>query len=167
MAETNTTKKEPEKKPVENKAETKTESKPTEPATTPSPTDTATPPVLTPPTVPAQPAGQAQAPAQQKSHLWAWILGGCFGIVIIFLIGLGVLGWLAVREAKKGLQQFQPGIQGVQNNVDQLNKEAQEWQKKSEQMRNNLPADLQNMNINGDFQGNGNFPMDTGYPIQE
>lgn len=122
--------------------------------------DSATPEAASvPPTSPPSP-NQPQTPStpQQKSHALAWVLGGCFALLIVFLAGLAILGWLAYREAKKSVEQYQPTIQGVQGNLDQFNKEAQEWQKKSQQLRDAVPdpkdmpninmGDLRNMNVN-------------------
>lgn len=96
----------------------------------------------------------------KKNHTVAWILGGCFVLILILITVMGILGWLAMRETKKALQKYEPTIQGVQTNVDKFNKEAEEWEKKAKQARESLP-DIENMNVNM----NGDMPID--FPTDE
>ena|GEM_PF-1257160 len=99
-----------------------------------------TPPSSQPPVPPAN-STQMPAPESEKpkSQVWIWVVGGCLGLVVITLVGLAVLGWLGVRQVKKEIQKYDPTVQGVQSNIDKINKEAEEWQKKSEELRNSLP----------------------------
>lgn len=102
---------------------------------------------------PLSPANPSQTPAptpeKPKSHVWIWVVGGCLGLVLIILIGLAVLGWLGVREVKKEIQKYEPTIQGVQSNIDKMNQEAGEWQKKSEELRASLPNPDEMVNPDG------------------
>lgn len=96
-------------------------------------------PVNTPPVIPAQPAAPMPAPVQSKSHVWAWVLGGCFMIVIIGMIAVAVLGWWGFREAKKEINKYAPDVESVKQNIDKMSKEGEAWEKKSQELRESLP----------------------------
>jgi hypothetical protein len=94
------------------------------------------PQVATPP--PAQPQPSA-APVQKKSHVWLWILGGCFTILVIIMAVVVVLGWLGARKVKREMEKYQPNIEGIKDNIDKMSKEGEEWEKKSKEFRESMP----------------------------
>lgn len=88
---------------------------------------------------PVQPAGPIPAaPVQKKSYTWAWVLGGCFAFMIIIMVIVLIIGWLGIRKVKKEIDNNQT-IEDVKSGLDKMNRESEEWQKKSEELRNNLP----------------------------
>jgi len=78
-------------------------------------------------------------PTQNKSHMWVWILGGCFGIVIITLIAVALLGWWGMRTAKKEIERYSPDMESIKENIERMNKEGEEWEKRSQELRESLP----------------------------
>jgi hypothetical protein len=96
-------------------------------------------PIQQPPIQPVatQPMQTTPAP-EKKSSPWPWIVGGCLLIVIIIMAAIFGLGWWGARKLKTEIEKSQT-IENVKNNVDKMGKESEEWQKKSEEMRNSLP----------------------------
>jgi hypothetical protein len=87
-----------------------------------------------PPPAPSVPPATPIPP--KSSSPWPWIVGGCLIIFVLILIAVVGLGWWGMREAKKGIDEqmnkFQPTI-------DNVNKEGEDWKKKAEDIRNNIP----------------------------
>lgn len=106
--------------------------------------------------VQAPPVQAPVAPAPpQKNNPWPWIVGGCLIIFIIILLVIFLLGWLGIREAKKQINKYEPTIEDVKENIDKLNEEGEEWQKKSAEFRDALPdADALPQNIQPDYPAN-------------
>lgn len=109
-------------------------------------------PPQTPPQMPIQQAAQQVPPAQpvqKKSHAWAWVLGGCLTVVILGMIAFLALGWWGMRKVKN---EIQPNIDNIKSDIEKMNKEGEEWEKKSKEFRESLPNpeditnDLQNSN---------------------
>jgi len=98
----------------------------------------------TPQTPPPPPATLAEvppvAPETPKKPVWPWILGGCLILLVLFLAGIGILGWLGVRSVKNMIKQYEPTINQTQQNIDKINQEASKWQETSRQMRDSLPG---------------------------
>ena len=81
----------------------------------------------TPPADPTQP---------KKSSPWPWIIGGCLSIVVIIIIAVFVVLWWGARELKNEVNSKMDKINPA---LENMKKESQEWQKKSEEYRNNVP----------------------------
>lgn len=146
---------------------------PTNPVTPqPAPVPPVAPPAPAIPPAPAVPQPVAPAPAQpaapapaqpvapppvqpaatsKKSSPWPWITCGCLAIVIIICLTVFLLGWWGIRQAKNAINEqtskFDPAIENINKNMDKFSQEGEEWQKKSEEMRNSLPSeeDLSNL----------------------
>lgn len=103
---------------------------------TPTNVSSSPPPAVTPPPAPA--ASPSAAP-QKNSSPWPWILGGCLLVIIITLIGVFLLGWWGMREVKKEINKFDPAIEDARENFDKMGKEAEEWEKKSQEFRESMP----------------------------
>jgi hypothetical protein len=79
------------------------------------------------------------APQPQKSggKVWLWILGGCLTIVILSLLVMGGLAWWGAIKVKKAIQENQPKL-------EQMQKNAADWQKQMEkaqqEAQKNLPS---------------------------
>ncbi len=112
---------------MEQQTPTTNVSSPPQPAVTPPPVQTA----------PAQTPPSSQVP--KSGSPWPWILGGCLLVVIITLIGVFLLGWLGMREVKKEINKFDPAIEDARENFDKMGKEAEEWEKKSQEFRESMP----------------------------
>lgn len=93
----------------------------------------------TPPVTPVQSSASAPIPVQNKSHVWAWVLGGCFMVVIIGIVAVVVLGWWGIRTAKKEIEKYGPDVESVRQNIDRMNKQGEEWEKKSREFQESLP----------------------------
>jgi Tfp pilus assembly protein PilO len=78
-------------------------------------------------------------PAEKKSSPWPWVIGGCLLVVIIIAAIVVGLGWWGARKVKQEMQNYQPNVEGIKESIDEMNKEAEEWQKKSEDFRNSVP----------------------------
>jgi len=154
MAETDKTKNENSNP----NAETKSEQKPVQDTAPPVEAGQTVPSPQTQPlpTVPAPPAPAEGTPAaapaavepeKPKSRAWLWLLGGCLVLLIIFLAGLGILGWLGIKQVKSVIQKYEPTIQDTQKNIDRMNQEASQWEKKSQEVRDSMPnpEDLKDM----------------------
>ena len=107
---------------------------------------TAIPPVaptsslaVEPPTPPVAATPAPPGEEKSKTPVWAWLLIGCAGLLIITSIVAGILIWLAYRQAKSVILQYKPTVQQTQNNLDMVNEEAAKWQEKSQKIRENLP----------------------------
>ena len=59
-------------------------------------------------------------------------MGGCLGIVVLAILAMVLLGWWGARKVKKELEKYTPNIKELKENTE-------EWQKKSEEFRENLP----------------------------
>ncbi len=107
------------------------------------------PPVqpVAPPVQPAQPAqpAQPQTVIIQKSSPWPWIVGGCLMLVILIIISIALAGWWGVRKVKEEVKKYEPTAESLKNNMDKLNQEAADWEKKSQEFQENLPANLENL----------------------
>ena len=109
-----------------------------------SPVQEPTPIPQQPAPIPQQPApapqpAAPQAPATtQKSNPWPWIVGGCLMFVIIVFIAIGLLSWLGFRMVKKGIQESD-AAKTINQNIEKMSKESEEWEKKSEELRNSVP----------------------------
>jgi hypothetical protein len=88
------------------------------------------------PPVQPQPAPATQAEPQKKSKVWLWILGGCLGIIVIGMLIMGGLAWWGAKKVKKAIKENQPKLEEMQKN-------AADWQKQMEkaqqEMQKNLP----------------------------
>lgn len=99
-------------------------------------------------------APQAPSAPPPKSRALLWFLGGCLILVIVFVAGMGILGWLGLRKAKTMLKDYEPTIESTQKSIERMNQEAAKWQEKSQQIRDSLPdpeefkAMQENMNLN-------------------
>ena len=113
------------------------------------------PPVAAPPT-PAPPTSAPTAPAPSKGSPWPWIMGGCLICVILIIGAVLFAGWWGYRTVKKDIQDSS-ATDGIKNNIDNMNKEGEAWQKKSEDLRNNMPdpEELSNQ-MQKDAAGKGN-----------
>lgn len=141
--------------PIKTKNEIKSEN-PINSPQAPLPSSTAGPTVTPPPPAPAAPAAPTPTPAtppaadtpeKPKKPVWIWVLAGCLVLLIISLVGIGILGWLGIRQIKSLFQKYEPTVQQTQSNLELINQEAAKWQEKSQQLRDNLPNpdDLKNM----------------------
>lgn len=113
------------------------------PAPTPVQTSTPIPPVAPQPSTAPQapPSAPQQAPPppnQPKSNPWPWIVGGCLMIIILIAGTIIFIGWLGARKIKKEIQNSQP-METFKNSLEKMDKESDEWKKKSEEFRNSLP----------------------------
>jgi hypothetical protein len=63
-------------------------------------------------------------------------------IIILILIAVVGLGWWGIREAKKEINnriENNSTLNGIKENADKFSKEGDEWEKKSEDLRNSMP----------------------------
>lgn len=107
-----------------------------------------TPPQV-PPQMPQQPVQQpapVQSEQKKKSHVWAWVLGGCLMVLILGFIAFLALGWWGVKKVKN---EIQPGIDDIKGNIEKMSKEGEEWEKKSKEFRESLPNPE---DVTSDFQ---------------
>ncbi len=112
-------------------------------------------PPQTPPQMPIQQPQQnpqqpmPAQPAQKKSQAWAWVLGGCLTVVVLGMIAFLALGWWGMRKVKN---EIQPNIDNIKSDIEKMNKEGEEWEKKSKEFMESIPDpeditnDLQNSN---------------------
>jgi len=49
----------------------------------------------------------------RKSSVWKWVLGGCLGITVLFLIGVGVLVYLVSKSVTQDPQRVQEIAHGI------------------------------------------------------
>ncbi|PJA87192.1 MAG: hypothetical protein CO141_00650 [Candidatus Moranbacteria bacterium CG_4_9_14_3_um_filter_42_9] len=99
-----------------------------------------TAPVSAPSATPQPPQEPAPAATPKKSYVWAWLLGSCLGIAILGFIALGALGWWGARKIKNEIQKKGPNIEQLKENVEKINREGAEWEKKSKELRESLPS---------------------------
>lgn len=119
------------------------------PASVPAPPTQSAPVAPLPPTVPpadppvvapaTPPPVAPTAPEKKKSSPWPWILGGCLLIVLVAIGSMAALGWWGARKVKKEIEKYQPSIDKTRENFDRMNREAAEWEKKSEEFRESVP----------------------------
>jgi len=106
-------------------------------------------PVATPaPVAPQAPAPQVQvvmAPAK-GTPVWAWLLGGCLGIVLLTMLAIGGFTWWAARKVKQEFKNAQPRLEQWQKDAEKMSEEAERWQEESEKwqlesekIRNQMP----------------------------
>jgi hypothetical protein len=114
-----------------------------------------TPPVqpTVPPTQPAQPVqpaqpNQAQTVIVQKSSPWPWIVGGCLTLIVIIMISVFLVGWWGIKKVKNEVKNYEPTAESLKSNLEKMNKDAEEWEKKSKELQENLPDPnaLENLN---------------------
>lgn len=96
-----------------------------------------------------KPATVTPAPAlpeKKKNSPWSWIIGGCVLIILIAVGSMATLGWWGARKVKKEMQKYTPSAERMKENLDRMNEEAAEWEKKSQELRETMPdpEDLQN-----------------------
>ena len=105
-------------------------------------------PKAEPAPIQSQPAAQpAPTPVviQKNSNPWPWIVGGCLMIVILVIATFLILSWWGFKMVKQGIQESDTA-KSINNGIEKLNKEEDEWQKKSEEFRDSMPdpEELQN-----------------------
>lgn len=93
------------------------------------------------PTPIVNPAPVAQAPAPQtvtqavapakSTPVWAWILGGCLGIIILLMVAVGGFTWWAAKKISNEVRDAEPNLEQFQKGAEKLQKQAEEWQKQA------------------------------------
>lgn len=94
-------------------------------------------PAQNPNPVPNQPVGQTVI--VKKSSPWPWIVGGCLIVVLLIIASIIFAGWWGAKKVKNEIEKYEPTMEGVKNNIDKMNKEAEEWEKKSQELQKNMP----------------------------
>lgn len=126
---------------------------PQAPATPPPIINQTPPPVANPAPVapaPGTPAPQQVVVVQAKSTpVWAWLLGGCFGIILLTMLAIGGFTWWAAYKIKNEFKNAQPKLEQWKEEAEKMSKEAEEWQKESdkwqeesEKIRNQMPDEI-------------------------
>jgi len=89
---------------------------------------------------------QAAAPAPvKKSNIWLWLIGGCLTIVILIGVAVVGLGWWAASKVKKAIKENQPKLEQLQKDAEGWQKSAEDMQKKADKWQESIPEpdDLQ------------------------
>jgi len=93
-------------------------------------------PVPTQNQIPNQPVNQN---AIVKKNPWLWIIGGCLIIAILIVASIIFVGWRGAKKVGNEIKKYEPTAENLKNNIDKLSKEAEEWDKKSQELQENLP----------------------------
>lgn len=115
---------------------------PQAPVTPPPIVNPTPPPVVAPaPTAPAPaaPAPQVVVVQAKSTPVWAWLLGGCLGIILLTMITIAGLTWWGIQKAKEAVKEVQPNLEQWKEKADKMSAEADRWQEESEKIRSQIP----------------------------
>ncbi len=84
-----------------------------------------------PQSAPVQPAAVPAVQAK-KTPVWVWILGGCFGIIILGMLTFGILIYLGAKKVRKEFRENGSKWEQMQDDAGEFQREMDKIQKEIE-----------------------------------